>query len=241
MSWTSADASLTLPKTFLRKWAHRGPSPTTRSWRQMPNHPFSTYNHHRPDHHSVTNESFTSIAHHRLLEGGHLAVGDRIFIRKLTPEEGAAAVEVINVAARWYREFLPPEDFHDPEMDETQWRNEGRRMTWWGAFLRGTLVGVMGCEPIGEVALLRHAYILPCYQRRGVATALRENIEKQLVGIRRIIVGTYAANYKARGILEKGGYHLSSDSEAVLRTYYEIPEDRLQTSVTFEKCLSTDS
>ena len=163
---------------------------------------------------------------------------DRLAIRKLTPEDRVEAVEVINTAARWYREFLPPEELHDPEMDEAAWEAEARRMTWWGAFAGHTLVGVMGSEPIGEVALLRHAYILPGYQRQGVASALLEFIEERLTGVRRVIVGTYAANYKARGILEKSGYVLSVDSEAVLRAYYDIPEDRLRTSVTYEKALN---
>ena len=163
---------------------------------------------------------------------GHLA------IRELTSEDRTRAVEVINRAARWYREFLPPEELHDPEMDEAAWEAEARRMTWWGAFTGATLLGVMGSELIGEVALLRHAYILPRYQRQGVASALRRHIEERLVGIERIIVGTYAANYKARGALEKGGYLLSADSEAVLRRYYDIPEDRLRTSITYEKAMN---
>ncbi len=71
-----------------------------------------------------------------------------------------------------------------------------------------------------------------------MASALREHIETRLAGIERIIVGTYAANYKARGILEKGGYRLSADSQTVLRTYFDIPEDRLLTSVTYEKTLN---
>ncbi|MCE2527089.1 MAG: GNAT family N-acetyltransferase [Actinomycetia bacterium] len=165
-------------------------------------------------------------------------IRDDLSIRELTSEDCAAAVEVINIAARWYREFLPPEELHDPEMDEEGWEAEAQRMTWWGAFVDQTLVGVMGSEPIGEVALLRHAYILPRYQRQGGASAVREYIETQLGGINRFIVGTYAANYKARGTLEKGGYVLSPDSKAVLRTYYDIPEDRLLTSVTYEKWLN---
>ena len=52
---------------------------------------------------------------------------------------------------------------------------------------------------------------------------------------RRIMVGTYRANYKARGALEKLGYRECANSEEVLRTYYSIPEDRLRTSVAFEK------
>ena len=165
-------------------------------------------------------------------------MANRLSFRELTSDDGARAVEVINTAARWYREFLPPEELHDPEMDEAEWTAEGQRMTWWGASIDGALVGVMGSEPIGEVALLRHAYILPSYQRQGVASALREHIETRLAGIERIIVGTYAANYKARGNLEKGGYRLSADSQAVLRAYYDIPEDRLLTSVTYEKTLN---
>lgn len=159
----------------------------------------------------------------------------RLAIRALTADDCAAAVAVINRAARWYREFLPPEDLHEPEMDEAEWQAEGRRMTWWGALIDNRLVGVMGSEPIGEVALLRHAYILPDHQRQGVATALLGHIEQRLRDIERVIVGTYAANHKARGILEKAGFCLSADSEAVLRAYFDIPEDRLRTSVTYER------
>ena len=53
--------------------------------------------------------------------------------------------------------------------------------------------------------------------------------------VSRIVVGTYAENYKARGALEAAGYTLSPEPEAVLRAYYAIPEDRLQSSVTYEK------
>lgn len=163
---------------------------------------------------------------------------DRLCIRELTSDHSGRAVEVINMAARWYQEFLPPEELHDPEMNEEEWEAESRRITWWGAFIDGDLVGVLGCEPIGKVALLRHAYILPLYQRQGVTSALQQHIETRLVGIKRIIVGTYAANYKARGLLEKSGYLLSADSQKVLRTYYDIPENRLLTSVTYEKALN---
>ncbi len=164
-------------------------------------------------------------------------VKDRLTIRPLTSRDRSQALEVINVAAGWYREFLSAEELHDPEMDEAGWDAEALRMTWWGAFAEGVLVGVMGSEPMGEVALLRHAYILPRYQRQGVASALRIHIEARLAGIHRVIVGTYAANYKARGVLEKAGYLLSEDSETVLRTFFDIPEDRLMTSVTYEKNL----
>lgn len=110
-------------------------------------------------------------------------------------------------------------------------------MGWYGAFDGDVLVGVMGLERQGPVALLRHAYVLPGHQRRGVGGRLREHLEAAARGAERIVVGTYARNYKARRALEKAGYALSPDPVAVLRAYYRIPKDRLQASVTYEKRL----
>lgn len=156
-------------------------------------------------------------------------------IRRLTSGDREAAVSVINIAARWYREFLPSDEVHDPEMTSAQFEAEGRRLAWYGAFADDTLIGVMGLEYVRDAALLRHAYVLPDQQHRGVGTLLREHVEAEVRGVRRIIVGTYAANYKARGALEKAGYRLSPDPEAVLRAYYSIPENRLRTSVSYER------
>jgi GNAT superfamily N-acetyltransferase len=158
-------------------------------------------------------------------------------VRALGPADREAALAVINEAARWYREFLPPGEYHEPEMTASGWDAEARRLTWYGAFRGGSLVGVMGLEYVRDVALLRHAYVLPGEQRLGVGSRLREHLEGEIRGVRRVVVGTYAANYKARGALEQAGYRLSADSEAVLRAYYAILEDRLRSSVTYEKTL----
>jgi len=162
-----------------------------------------------------------------------------LMIRPLAPVERDGALSVINTAARWYREFLPSEEVHEPEMTPTQYEAEARRMTWFGAFLTGTLVGVMGLEYVRDAALLRHAYVLPEYQRRGIGSRLRAHLELHVQGVTRIIVGTYAGNYKARGVLEKAGYRLSYDSAAVLRSYYTIPADRLRASLTYEKWIGS--
>lgn len=164
-----------------------------------------------------------------------------VTIRPLTRADRDAAVEVINDAARWYREFLPPEEVHDPEMTAAQWDEGARRLTWYGGFLGDALVGVMGLEYVHDAALLRHAYILAEHQHRGIGVRLAEHLEdlarreRAGRGLRRIIVGTYARNYKARGALEKMGYRPSADSAAVLHEYYAIPPDRLRASVTYEK------
>ncbi len=159
-------------------------------------------------------------------------------IRPLTTGDREAALSVINEAARWYREFLPPEEYHEPEMTEAGWAAEARRMTWYGAFAADALVAVMGLEYVRDVALLRHAYVRPAWQRAGVGSRLREHLEAEVRGVPRIIVGTYRANKKAQGALEKAGYRQVTDSEAVLRAYFAIPEDRVLSSVAYEKAVS---
>ncbi len=160
-----------------------------------------------------------------------------IVVRALAVADRDAALDVVNRSAAWYHEILPPEEVHDPEMTAADWDAEARRMAWYGAFVGGTLVGVMGLERVRDAVLLRHGYVLPDYQRRGVGARLREHLEGEARGAARIVVGTYGTNYKARHALEKAGYVLVPDSAAVLRRYYAIPEDRLRASVVYEKTL----
>jgi GNAT superfamily N-acetyltransferase len=164
----------------------------------------------------------------------------RMMVRILGASDGRAAVTVINTAAEWYAEFLAPSEVYEPEMTLQGWAQETRRMTWYGAFDGVDLVGVMGLEYAGAAALLRHAYVLPDHQRQGIAAMLLNRLEREVDGVDTIIVGTYSANYKARAAFEKAGYQASPDPEAVLRRYYEIPEDRLQSSVTYEKHLDRE-
>jgi GNAT superfamily N-acetyltransferase len=160
-----------------------------------------------------------------------------VTVRTLESSDAPAAVAVVNSAAEWYAEFLNPAELHGPEMTLNAWTAEAERMTWYGAFDGIELVAVMGLEYAGNAALFRHAYVLPARQRQGIAAILHQRLEDEVTGVDRIIIGTYAANYKARSALEKAGYRLSPDSEAVLRRYYDIPEDRLESSVTYEKKL----
>jgi GNAT superfamily N-acetyltransferase len=162
-----------------------------------------------------------------------------IAIRPLSLADAPAALAVINEAARWYRQFLPDAEYHEPEMTETEWRAEAARLAWYGAFAGARLLGVMGLEPARDAVLLRHAYVLPGEQRHGIGARLVEHLEAEARRAQptatRIIVGTYVGNYKARAALEKLGYRPSPDALSVLRAYYSIPEDRLRSSLAYEK------
>jgi GNAT superfamily N-acetyltransferase len=171
------------------------------------------------------------------VSGEVVVVEAHVIVRALGASDGLAAVTVINTAAKWYAKFLTPSELEEPEMALDSWEEEAGRMTWYGAFDGADLVGVMGLEYAGDAVLFRHAYVLPDRQRQGIAAMLHHHLEREVEGVAKIIVGTYAANYKARAALEKAGYQQSPDPEAVLRHYYDIPEDRLQSSVTYEKHL----
>ena len=163
------------------------------------------------------------------------ATAPPIAIRRLSAADREAALAVINGAALWYREFLPPAEYHEPEMTADDWDQEARRLTWYGVFVAGTLAGVGGLERVEDAALLRHGYVLPAYQRTGIGARLIAHLESEARGVERIIVGTYRDNDQARRALEKAGYRQSSDPEKILHAYFAIPEDRLRSSVTYEK------
>ena len=158
-------------------------------------------------------------------------------IKTLSADDRDSALAVINVSARWYSEVLPSDEFSAEEMSPEQWEAESQRMIWYGAYAHHKLIGVIGLEYIDDVALLRHWYVLPDQQRHGAGSRLREHLERTVTGVEKIVAGTYDVNYKARRALEGAGYRLSSDPQAVLKKYYDIPDDRRASSVTYELAL----
>ena len=95
----------------------------------------------------------------------------------------------------------------------------------------GELVGVMGTQAVGDVDLIRHAYVAPAPQRRGVGAALLEHLARRRA--RRMLVGTWATAgwaiefYRRHGFEPVGPKH----SAELLRDYWTIPERQIETSV----------
>jgi GNAT superfamily N-acetyltransferase len=69
---------------------------------------------------------------------------------------------------------------------------------FWGFEAQGALVGVMGTQAMSEVDLIRHAYVYPAWQGRGVGTALIGYL--RALSARRMLVGTGARQSAVRGV-----------------------------------------
>ena len=102
---------------------------------------------------------------------------------------------------------------------------------FWGEDRGGRLSGIVGLQMVGDVALIRHAYVRPAAQRNGVGTRLMKRVLK--LTERPVLVGTWAASTWAIDFYEDLGFTLASDTEKtrLLKKYWSIPERQVDTSV----------
>ncbi len=103
-------------------------------------------------------------------------------------------------------------------------------MIFFGWEVNGELVGVIGFEPIKGVTLIRHAYVLPQWQKQGIGSKLLNHL-KGLVATSRLLVGTWADVYWAIDFYKKHGFNLLPDKDELLKTYWGIPQRQIETSV----------
>jgi GNAT superfamily N-acetyltransferase len=151
-------------------------------------------------------------------------------IRPCDERDLDAIYAIINEAARAYERVIPADRYHQPYMPMAELRREAARMTFFGWEEDGRLTGVAGWEPVKDVTLVRHCYVLPDRQRRGVGSALMRHVMAR-TRTRRLLVGTWAAADWAIRFYEKHGFRLLPDGDALLRKYWHIPARQRVTSV----------
>src|SRR4029077_10204117 len=94
-------------------------------------------------------------------------------IRRCTDDDVPAIDAIINDAARAYRGVIPADRWHEPYMKRSDLLAEiAAGVQFWGWYDAGVLVGVMGLQRVRDVTLIRHAYVRPSHQSRGVGGAL---------------------------------------------------------------------
>lgn len=151
-------------------------------------------------------------------------------IRKLSNTDTDAVYEIINRAARAYKGAIPDDCYHEPYMPKEEMQREMSSMTFFGWEEQRRLVGVMGFQPVKDVTLIRHAYVLPDHQRKGIGTILLDQL-KQMAMTKQLLVGTWADATWAIDFYQKQDFRLMPDKDELLMRYWDIPQRQIETSV----------
>lgn len=157
-------------------------------------------------------------------------------IRPCRDDEQAAIAAVINAAAEKYRGVIPFDCFHDPYMSEAALASDiAKGVRFWGHEEDGALAGVMGLQIVERQPLIRHAYVLPGLQGRGIGSALLSFLIEEHAGA--ILVGTWAEAIWAIRFYERHGFVLTAREETVrlLRTFWTVSERQIETSVVLKR------
>jgi GNAT superfamily N-acetyltransferase len=137
---------------------------------------------------------------------------------------------------------IPADCWHEPYMPLGELEEEiAAGVAFWGYEADGELAGVMGIQPVRDVVLIRHAYVLPQHQRLGVGAALLEHLtDPGRPGDREarpMLVGTWAAAEWAIRFYERHGFELvaAERTAGLLRAYWTISDRQIETSVVLAK------
>ena len=153
-------------------------------------------------------------------------------VRACRDEERGTILAIVNSAAEAYRGAIPAEHWREPYMDSLELDSEiAAGVAFSGYELEGKLIGEMGIQPVRDIDLIRHAYVLPLNQRRGVGGALLEYLRSD--NTRRMLVGTWATAQLAIRFYRRHGFELVSREKAtaLLESYWTVPSGQIEASV----------
>jgi GNAT superfamily N-acetyltransferase len=93
----------------------------------------------------------------------------------------------------------------------------------------------MGLQHVRDVTLIRHAYVRPSHQSRGVGGALLKRLAADTAGP--LLVGTWASAQWAIRFYERHGFRLAGEEEKdrLLGTYWRISPRQRETSVVLTR------
>ena len=164
-------------------------------------------------------------------------------IRKCRNSDISRIYYIVNEAAKAYDGAIPADCYHKPYMPMPELEAEMKRMTFYGWEEDGEMTGVMAVEPVKDVTLIRHAYVLTKKQKSGIGSALLKYL-LTLVKTERLLVGTWGDAGWAVRFYEKHGFQLTADrqtKDTLLRTYWVISERQVETSVVLELTTRNDN
>jgi N-acetylglutamate synthase-like GNAT family acetyltransferase len=139
---------------------------------------------------------------------------------------------IINDAAQAYKGVIPVDRFHEPYMSEKELAKEIQDgVIFWGYEDQEKLVGVMGVQDKGDVALIRHAYVRTNQRNKGLGGLLLSHIVSLIE--KPLLIGTWESASWAISFYKKYGFDLVSneEKELLLTKYWDIPKRQVDTSV----------
>lgn len=153
-------------------------------------------------------------------------------IRPFRDADRERVLEIINAAARRYSGAIPDDCWRDPYMPGEEFDAERRDgVEFWVLESEGRLLGVMGVQPVRDRDLIRHAYVAPEAQGRGIGGWLLAFLRAR--STRPMLIGTWAAAGWAIGFYERHGF-VRADPEtarSLLKAYWTVPDRQIETSV----------
>lgn len=141
---------------------------------------------------------------------------------------------VVNDGSKRYKGVIPEDRYHEPYMPMDELLGEMKRMRFYGFRKNLKLLGVMAKEPVKDVTLMRHAYVMKEHQEKGIDSKLLAFIEKQ-VETEWLLIGTWKAATWAIDFYRKHGYEMMDNKDELLRKYWVIPERQIKTSCVLGK------
>ena len=153
-------------------------------------------------------------------------------IRKSREADSVAMLAIVNAAAQAYRGVIPADRWREPYMPSDELEKEiADGVIFWVVEEDGRLLAVMGIQDKGEVALVRHAYVAPTVQRKGVGTSLLRHV-LGLTG-KPVLIGTWADASWAIEFYRRNGFTVvpNTRKNSLLRRYWSIPARQIETSV----------
>jgi GNAT superfamily N-acetyltransferase len=153
-----------------------------------------------------------------------------------TAADVATIDAIINEAAQAYRGVIPADCWHEPYMSRAHLLREisaGVDFSGWRE--DDALVGVMGLQKVRDVTLIRHAYVRPSHQGRGVGSALLTALAARTA--EPLLIGTWAAAVWAIRFYERHGFRLvtGEEKDRLLDSYWTIPARQRDTSVVLTR------
>ncbi len=153
-------------------------------------------------------------------------------IRRCTEADFDAILAIVNEAARAYGGVIPADRYQEPYMPAAELRGEiGAGVEFWAWQEAGALLGVMGIQDVKDVTLIRHAYVRPADQGRGIGAGLLVDLRARTT--RPLLIGTWADAAWAIRFYQKHGFEITSAEQKVvlLRRYWSVPERQIEASV----------